>query len=88
LVSNGSKAVRALRDRVNATPVQSGREAIHGAITRYLEARQLSWEAYVAALRSPDDAAARPHLDRHREKSAEANLEAQALGRMLRDQRL
>src|SRR5688572_3214527 len=79
---------RAMRERVSSATVSPGREMLYGTLKRYLEARQLSWEAYVAALRASDDAAARPHYDTHHQKSAEADTEARQLGRLFRELRL
>src|SRR5690606_4953183 len=73
---------RALRAKVVAAPPQ---DELYRTLLLYLEARQLSWEAYVAALRAPNDEAARPHYASHREKNAEATDHAKELGRMFRE---
>jgi hypothetical protein len=72
---------RALRQRVDAAPPTT---ALYRTLRRYLELRQIAWEAYVTALRAPTDEAARPHLEIHRQKNAEAQEEAKRLGRMFR----
>jgi hypothetical protein len=72
---------RAMRARVEAAPVH---DELYTALRAYMEARQISWEAYVAALRAPDDAAARPHYDTHRAQNALAQQHAQKLGALFR----
>jgi hypothetical protein len=76
---------RALRERVTAAPVPAARNELYETLKRYLEARQLSWEAYVAGLRAGSDVAARPHYDVHHQKSADADQEARELGRLFRE---
>lgn len=73
---------RALRAKVSAAPPQ---DELYSTLRRYLEARQLSWEAYVSALRAPSDDAAGPHYETHRQKNAEAHDAAQQLGRLFRE---
>jgi hypothetical protein len=73
---------RALRARVTSAPEQ---DALYGTLRRYLELRQLSWEAYVTALRAPSDEAARPHYEAHRQKNAEAQEQARDLGQKFRE---
>jgi len=73
---------RALRTKVNSAP---SHDELYTALRNYLELRQLSWEAYVTALRAPSDEAARPHYDTHRQKNAEAQEEAKHLGRLFRE---
>jgi hypothetical protein len=73
---------RTLRAKVAAAPQQ---DALYSTLRRYLEARQVSWEAYVAALRAPSDDAARPHYETHRQKNAEAQEQARELGRLFRE---
>jgi hypothetical protein len=73
---------RNLRAKVNAAPQQ---DELYATLRRYLEARQISWEAYVTALRAPSDEAARPHYETHRQKNAEAQESARELGRMFRE---
>lgn len=72
---------RALRTKISAAPK---RDELYSTLRRYLEARQLSWEAYVTALRAPSDDAARPHYEMHRQKNAEAQEEAKRLGALFR----
>jgi hypothetical protein len=76
---------REIRTRVIAATVPAGSEALYRTLLRYLEARQISWEAYASALRAADDAAARQHLDVHRQKNAEAQDDARELGRRFRE---
>lgn len=73
---------RALRTKVGAAPPQ---DELYGTLRRYLEARQVSWEAYVAALRAGSDEAARPHYETHRQKNTEAQEYAKNLGRLFRE---
>ena len=73
---------RALRAKVNAAAQQ---DELYATLRRYLEARQISWEAYVTALRAPSDEAARPHYEAHRQKNAEAQDYARELGRLFRE---
>jgi hypothetical protein len=72
---------RAVRAKVAAAPPQ---DELYSTLRRYLESRQLSWEAYVTALRAPSDEAARPHYETHRQKNAEAHEQAKDLGRLFR----
>jgi hypothetical protein len=76
---------RAIRARVTATTVPAGRDALYRTLARYLEARQISWEAYVSSLRAPDEQAARRHLDVHRQRNAEAQATARELGQLFRE---
>lgn len=73
---------RALRAKVTAASPQ---DELYSTLRRYLEARQVSWEAYVTALRAGSDEAARPHYEAHRQKNAEAQEYAKTLGRLFRD---
>ncbi len=73
---------RALRTRVEAARAQ---DELYSTLRRYIEARQLSWEAYVTALRAASDEAAKPHYEAHRQKNAEAQEEAKHLGRLFRE---
>lgn len=79
---------RAVRERVTAAVVPTAQNELYETLKRYLEARQLSWEAYAAGLRANDDAAARPHYDAHHQKSSEANAAAQKLGVLFRERGL
>lgn len=72
---------RELRVKVSSAPQT---DELYTTLRRYLEARQLSWEAYVAALRSPTDDAARPHYDAHRQHNATAHEHAKHLGELFR----
>lgn len=73
---------RTLRARVGAAPPH---DELYTTLRRYLETRQLSWEAYVAALRAPSDEAARPHYEAHRLNNAQAQDQAKVLGRLFRE---
>jgi hypothetical protein len=73
---------RSLRAKVGAAPPQ---DELYATLRRYLEARQISWEAYVTALRAPSDDAARAHYETHRQKNAEAQDYARELGRLFRE---
>jgi hypothetical protein len=72
---------RAAREKVNASPKT---DELYTTLRKYLEARQIAWEAYVAALRSDSEAAARPHYDVYHQKHAEAQDLARELGRLFR----
>ena len=74
---------RAMRTRVSTAPPTD--EALYAKLRQYLEQRQVSWEAYVTALRAPTDEAARPHYEVHRQKNAEAQEVAKQLGQMFRE---
>lgn len=71
---------RALRERVEAATPAPDSADLYRLLRAYIEARQVAWEAYVAALRAPTDEAARPHYDMHRQKNAEAHEIARSLG--------
>lgn len=75
---------RALRARMTAATVPLGKDTLYATLRRYLEKRQISWEAYVTALRAPSDDAARPHYEAHRQNNAEAQDIARELGAMFR----
>lgn len=72
---------RAVREKVNASPKT---DELYTTLRKYLEARQIAWEAYVAALRSDSEATARPHYDVYHQKHAEAQDLARELGRLFR----
>ena len=72
---------RAVRDKVNASPKT---DEVYTTLRKYLEARQVAWEAYVAALRSDSEEAARPHYDVYHQKHAEAQDLARQLGGLFR----
>lgn len=73
---------RTMRAHVDAASDIS--ERLRPVLTRYLADRQTAWEAYSAALRAPNDEAARPHYDAYHQKNAEADADARELGPMLR----
>ena len=75
---------RELRRHVSAAPVPETRRDLYETMRRYLETRQIAWEAYAASLRSPSQEAARPHYDVYHQRNADAQAEAQILGRMFR----
>jgi hypothetical protein len=72
---------RAVRAKVEAAPQH---DELYTTLRKYMEARQISWEAYVAALRAPNDGAARPHYEAHREQNAIAQEHARHLGELFR----
>lgn len=72
---------RAVRDKVNASP---NTDELYTTLRNYLDARQTAWEAYVAALRSDSEPAARPHYDVYHQKHAEAQDLARQLGGLFR----
>lgn len=72
---------RAVHEKVNAAPKT---DELYTTLRKYLDARQVAWEAYVAALRADSDAAARPHYDVYHQKHAEAQDLARELGGMFR----
>lgn len=72
---------RALRTKVTAAPAQN---ELYSTLRRYLEERQLSWEAYVSALRAASDEAAKPHYETHRRMNAAAHESAKILGELFR----
>jgi hypothetical protein len=76
---------REIRARILAAPIPEGRKDLYATLGRYLEARQIAWEAYTAALRAGSDQAARPHYDVYHQKHAEAQDAARELGRMFRE---
>ena len=75
---------RALRTRISAATVPDPDRTLFVTLTRYIAERQTSWEAYSAALRSSDDATARPHYARYHEQSDAATTDARTLGEAFR----
>ena len=72
---------RDMRARVEAGELPAAmREPMH----RYLADRQTAWEAYVAALRAPNDTAAQPHYDAYHHDNAQADADARALAELMR----
>lgn len=78
---------RAMRARVAAAPVPAGRAELYTVMRRYVDARELAWQAYVSALRAASDADARPQYDLYHQKNAQAQDDARVLGGLLRTQR-
>lgn len=78
---------RAMHARVEAAPVPAARAELYAVMRRYVEERELAWQAYVSALRAADDAEARPRYDLYHQKNAQAQDDARLLGGMLRAQR-
>lgn len=75
---------RALRSRV-VSATESDRDAtLVVVLRRYLERRQQAWEAYVRALRSPNDDAAKPHYAIYHSLDAAAVEDARELGAAFR----
>lgn len=72
---------RAIREKVNAAPKT---DELYTTLRKYIDARQIAWEAYAKALRADSDAAARPHYDVYHQKHAEAQDFARELGRLFR----
>ena len=78
---------RDLRTRVaNATIPEADRDLMV-TLGRYLMERQTSWEAYSAALRSHDDAAAQPHYAKYHQQNDAADADAKQLGEAFRSLR-
>jgi hypothetical protein len=75
---------RELRTRVSAASVPEPDRALFATLTRYIAERQTSWEAYSAALRSPDDATAQPRYTKYHEQSDAATADARTLGEAFR----
>ena len=76
---------RAMRSRVTAAPVPQKSRDLYAVMVRYIEARQLAWQAYADALRAPSDGDARPLYDAYHQKNADAQRDAQVLGGMFRE---
>jgi hypothetical protein len=75
---------RELRARITAATVPASDRELFTTLDRYLAERQTSWEAYSAALRSPNDAAARPHYAKYHQQTDAATTDAQQLGAAFR----
>ena len=71
---------RDLRARISNATIPDADRAVFATLDRYLAERETSWEAYSAALRSPDDAAAQPHYAKYREQNDAATADAKQLG--------
>jgi hypothetical protein len=75
---------RELRARVEAADMPSDDRELYVTLRRYLAERQTAWEAYSAALRSPNDEAAKPHYATYHEQNAAADGDARTLGEAFR----
>jgi hypothetical protein len=75
---------RELRTRVAAATVPEADRALFVTLARYLAERQAGWEAYSAALRSPNDTAAQPHYATYHTQTAAATADAKLLGEAFR----
>ena len=75
---------RDLRARISGATIPDADRAVFATLDRYLAERETSWEAYSAALRSPDDTAAKPHYAKYHEQNAAATADAKQLGEAFR----
>lgn len=75
---------RAMHARIASAPVPGDRRDLYEIMRRYVDERQLAWQAYADALRAHSDAEARPLYDAHHQKNAEAQEDARRLGALLR----
>ncbi len=75
---------RELRTRMSSAAVPDPDRELFTTLNRYIAERQTSWEAYSAALRSTDDAAAQPHYTKYHEQTDAATTDAQQLGQAFR----
>ncbi len=75
---------RELRARIAAAPVPEPDRELFGTLASYIAERQASWEAYSAALRAHDDAAAKPHYAKYHKQDRAANDDAIKLGTAFR----
>jgi hypothetical protein len=75
---------RDLRARISNATIPDADRAVFATLDRYVAERETSWEAYSAALRSPDDAAAKPHYAKYHEQNDAATADAKQLGEAFR----
>lgn len=75
---------RAMHTRVDAAPVPDGEAELYATLRRYVAERQTAWEAYSAALRSPNDATAQPHYAAYHAQTDAATADAKRLGEAFR----
>jgi hypothetical protein len=75
---------RDLRGRITTATVPPADRDLFTTLDRYLAERQTSWEAYSAALRSHDDAEAKPHYAKYHEQNDAATSDAKLLGAAFR----
>jgi len=73
-----------LRTKLDAATPSARNAALYTALRRYLAARETAWQAYVAGLRSQDDADARRHYDAYHANDAEADNAAREIGALFR----
>jgi hypothetical protein len=75
---------RELKSRVAGATVPEPDRALFTTLLHYVGERETAWEAYAAALRSPNDAAAQPLYAKYHEHNDAATADAQRLGQMFR----
>ena len=75
---------RAMRARVTAAPVPAERKQLYEVMVRYIQERQLAWQAYADALRTHSEAESRPLYDAYHAQNAAAQDDARVLGGLLR----
>ena len=75
---------RAMRARVTAVPVPAERKQLYEVMVRYIQERQLAWQAYADALRTHSEAESRPLYDAYHAQNAAAQDDARVLGGLLR----
>jgi hypothetical protein len=75
---------RAMRARVTAAPVPAERRQLYEVMRRYIDERQLAWQAYADALQAPSDAESRPLYDAYHKNNAAAQDDARVLGGLFR----
>ena len=75
---------RAMSARVAAAPIPAERRELYEVMRRYIDERQVAWQAYVRALRAASEADAQPLMDDYRAKNAKAQDDARVLGGMFR----
>jgi hypothetical protein len=73
----------ALRTKIDAATAPPRNAQLYAALRRYLEARQIAWQAYAAGLRA-HETDARRHLDAYHRKEAEADAIAREIGAIFR----
>jgi hypothetical protein len=71
---------RAMRARVTAAPVPNERRELYEVMRRYIDERNLAWQAYADALRADSDAVSRPLYDSYHQHNAAAQDDARVLG--------
>lgn len=75
---------REMRARIDAADVPPDERELYVTLRRYVAERQTAWEAYSAALRSPNDTVGKPHYATYHEQNAAADADAQKLGEAFR----